>query len=315
MRKISIPILTLLCFTALAACQTAPPQEVATGDVKRVNIRVSPYSFLHAFTLDTTLGFTNYDSLYNYRVRVDTKLWKFRDSVFKSNNEELQYRIDSIKFLNEDLHVYQVFKFLKATEKKQNNLFLLAVGLDFSTIVSIDDRIQLFNQFPKQARESALGVKVINEIKKRVPKNLGIKISSINNLMLKQVDGSTVTLKSLLSRPYQNYLLVFGASWCSPCRYESQLLKQRLSSIDTTSLKIIGISVDERNEKWLNMVNKDKCPWTTVRDAGGLDAGLAKALQVNSLPSNILLDKNHNMIDRQINIELILRKLKPASSD
>jgi peroxiredoxin len=304
----------ILLLLIMVSCKPKPPEELSITTAEEPMMKVDKYTFLSSYVHDTTLVFDNFDSMNDYRVGKDIALWNFKDSVSRLGNDSLLFRIESIKFLNEDLYTYQIFKLLKITEKTKNHLMLLQFNLDFSTIITIDQRIRTFSEFPIDVRRSALGLKVIAELQNRLEQNIQIDIGAFEDFILYKPAGTTVELKSLLKTGYENYLLVFGASWCSPCRYENQLLGTKLSTLDTTKLKIIGISVDENVGKWLKMIEKDKSPWTTVRDKGGLNAGLSKALMVGQLPTNILLNKSHEIVDRQINIELILKRLMNKNS-
>lgn len=318
--KIYTSLLVSFILLSTSACTTAksdPPEKKDSTSIEPPAARSSVVSdtTYKRFMIDTTLRFKTSDELTRYRTQRDQAFWSHKElALSKAHDSNLEFELDSVGYLNQDLFAYLIFKFLEKNEKNQKNLFMVLFNHDLSKLITREQRLAMFNQFPPAVRDSKQGKDVfakINALPSSSPSNEGRVIQALS-ASLKKPDGSTVALKDLLSSSsHKKFLLVFGASWCGPCRYENRLLKKRLSQIDTTQVKIIGISVDESDAKWLKMLKDDGCPWPQVKDAGGVEAGLYKLLQVKTLPGNLLLDENKKIIDEQTNIELILSKLAP----
>jgi peroxiredoxin len=302
--SISAILLTLICCLE----KKALPLETSANNT---NSKPGPKPTIFSnYLLDTARAYTDFNSMNKYRDSIETAFWDFKDSINKSNpKEELSYQLDSLSVLNQNLYTYQIFKFLESTDLKQEHLMLLTFNPDFSTVITPEDRIRAYNRFPKDVKQSRLGLEIFDKLQVALTRDIGTSLDFLRDYKVSQKDGSLIAINALLDSKYEKYLLVFGASWCGPCRFENQLLKRRLSSIDTTNIKIIGISVDESREKWLKMVDKDKCPWVMLKDTGGLEKGLAKALKVKELPTNILIDGELKVIDRQTNIEIVLKSI------
>jgi len=266
------------------------------------------------FMLDTTLRFSDSNKLLEYRIKLDTGFFNYKEKILsKPHSEDTAYKLDSVGYLNQDFCAYLLFKLLKNSPKTKENLYLISFNLDFSKLITLQQRLDLFNEFPQDVRDSQQGKKMLAKLTQFTASvestNVGRSIEPSTKISLKKVNGSTITLGNLLDSKHKKFLIIFGASWCGPCRHENQYLKRVLSKIDTTEVKIIGISVDTDQAKWLKMVEKDECPWIQVKDSGGMEGALAKAMNAKSLPANILVDSNKVILDEQVNLELILPKI------
>lgn len=304
-RTLKIPIaLMLVQFGCVSKNDT---NQTLTREVKSTYVN----AFFNKYMIDTALVFLSFEKMNKYRDSLELIRWTEKDSgkILNGKISDFEFKMDSIKYLNQDYYTYLIFKYLKSADKIKSNLFLVDFNTDFSTLISPSQRLDMFNKFPKDIRESEQGKIMEKELDALHVRNIGQNMSLFGDPSLHKPDGSLVHLSTILGTSHEKYLLVFGASWCSPCRYENRLLKRRISLVDTTKIKIIGISIDEDSDKWLKMVETDNSPWLVVRDEGGLKAGFAKALQIQGVPTNILLDKNHKILEVETNIELILARL------
>ncbi|WP_158223379.1 TlpA disulfide reductase family protein [Mucilaginibacter sp. MD40] len=77
------------------------------------------------------------------------------------------------------------------------------------------------------------------------------------------------------------------ASWCYPCRKEYPLLEAMAGKLDTTKIKVIGISLDKTSWRWkgaLTGVGMKGTQWCVT------DTLFEHQLQINSIPRFILID-------------------------
>ncbi len=310
-------ILIIGSFFLLPFSGCSSPQENNSKVKVEINkpLQILQDTMFSKFKIDTSLSFPDFETMGKYRMSLDQAFFDYSRQLLKlkPNDKQLKYKVDSFNYYNTDLFAYMVFKKLRTAEKIQKNLFYVGFNIDLSKLISIEQRIDMFNSFPDKIRTSPQGKKLLEEIEKNKKRTEQIRLNTTKltdpDLMVKTMDGQTVQFNNLLSSGYDQYLIIFGASWCSPCRYENQLLKTWLNKVDTTMIKIIAISIDTDKTKWLKAVKDDNCPWLQTIAVNSMEGALAKYFKLSGVPVNVLLDKNKNIVTSEINIERLKDKI------
>jgi thiol-disulfide isomerase/thioredoxin len=107
---------------------------------------------------------------------------------------------------------------------------------------------------------------------------------------VKSLDGDKTTLAS-----YRGDIVVvnFWASWCAPCRHELPMMEQWNQSWQGRGARVVAISVDSDKRKARRFVDEENLALAVFHD--GPD-GLARELDIPSLPCTYLLDRNGNVL-------------------
>ncbi len=119
--------------------------------------------------------------------------------------------------------------------------------------------------------------------------------------------GNPVKLSSMKG----SVLLVdFWASWCGPCRAENPHVVKAWQKFHKKGFDILGVSFDQNREKWLGAIAQDKLTWMQVSDLKGWGNEAGKVYGINSIPANVLLDKDQKIIARNLRGDDLMKKLE-----
>jgi peroxiredoxin len=110
-------------------------------------------------------------------------------------------------------------------------------------------------------------------------------------------EGNPVSLSSFLG----SYLLLdFWASWCGPCRRENPHVVEAYREFHDRGLEILGVSLDNSREKWLQAIEADKLTWTQVSELNYWSNSAVSLYGISSIPSNLLLDPDGRIIAKNL---------------
>lgn len=98
-------------------------------------------------------------------------------------------------------------------------------------------------------------------------------------------------------------LIDFWASWCVPCREKFPALKKVYKAYNQRQFEILGVSIDESKERWVNALEKDSLPWTNVITKGGPKSEVPMTYKVFGVPTNFLIDKEGTIVARDLSPE------------
>lgn len=121
-------------------------------------------------------------------------------------------------------------------------------------------------------------------------------------------DGKEISLSDYAGKG--KYVLVdFWASWCPPCREEMPNLVEAYKKYKNKGFEIVGVSLDESNEAWQKGIKNLNVTWPQISDLKGWKSDLAAVYAVSSIPQTLLLDKDGNIIAKNLREEALTEKL------
>lgn len=136
------------------------------------------------------------------------------------------------------------------------------------------------------------------------PTAIGQKAPEIN---LPDPTGKAVKLSSLRG----NYVLIdFWAAWCKPCRMENPNVVRMYEKYNAKGFEIYGVSLDRKKEDWIRAISDDGLTWTQVSDLQYFNSEAAATYKIQAIPATILLDKEGNIIAKNLRGKQLEDKLE-----
>lgn len=140
----------------------------------------------------------------------------------------------------------------------------------------------------------AVTLKRIKQLKDFKP---GMKAPDIRSFT---PDGKEISLYSTLSG--NPVLVYFWASWCGHCKQETPNYISIFKEYRSKGFKVFAVSLDSDKADWIKEINNLKSDWLNVSDLKGFDSEAANSYYVYKTPSMFLLDKDGNLISKEITV-------------
>ena len=134
----------------------------------------------------------------------------------------------------------------------------------------------------------------------------------VPDISLPSPEGKVYTLSELKGKVV---LIDFWASWCGPCRRENPHVVKLYDKYNKKGFEVFSVSLDRQNQKqrWVDAIKKDNLKWPYhVSDLKFWSSIPAKMYGVNSIPRTFLIDRDGNLVAKNLRgtqIEKELEKL------
>jgi peroxiredoxin len=161
----------------------------------------------------------------------------------------------------------------------------------------------LFRKLSKEAKNSPSGKEFAKRLESARKTAVG---ESAIDFSQADANGKDISLASFRGK----YVLVdFWASWCGPCRAENPNVVKAYDKFKSKGFEILGVSLDDKKDKWLAAVDADKLTWQHVSDLKGWKNAAAELYGVRAIPQNVLIDPKGKIIAKNLRGEDLEKKL------
>jgi thiol-disulfide isomerase/thioredoxin len=113
--------------------------------------------------------------------------------------------------------------------------------------------------------------------------------------------------------------IVFIDIWssdCHPCRQEIPRLIKLYEKYKDKGFTVIAVSLDEDKAKWLKAIEIDQQPWQQFCELKPwVNNSLFRKWGIDFMPYNFLIDKDGKLIDKEITIAFLEKKINQLLKD
>lgn len=121
------------------------------------------------------------------------------------------------------------------------------------------------------------------------------------------VDGRAVSTEAARGTPM---LVHYWSTDCEPCKVDLARIRELHDRYGRQRLAVVGVALDGDKSRLTDYLTVKPLPWPQLHEPGGLDSRLAEEFGVLALPTMFLVDAEGKVIDRNVAITDLEKKLE-----
>jgi peroxiredoxin len=162
----------------------------------------------------------------------------------------------------------------------------------------IDEAQKAYDLLDTNVKNSGLGKTTLQTLVKAKIPDLAIG-QKFRDLTMKNPDNKDVSISDYAGKG-NHVLIMFWASWCTPCRQENPNIVALYEKYKNQGFEIVGISLENDRKQWIASIKEDGLTWPQMSDFQMWESAAAIQYKIPELPFNIILDKEGNIIAMNI---------------
>lgn len=290
-----------------------------TFDSKTVQLAIDKGQtiIINGTTIDdlTIQGSVDTQLLMDYEIFRKASLDRLVNSV-RTNIKELKKEnasereiatLRQLEVENYKKHLDELIAFVK--EKMGTSIAIYHSSMRWNGGKNLPFLQTLVSSFEEKHPDIEITQKLKNRLQLLKKTSIGGVISNI------EMPNSTNQLIALNTLESTYTLIDVWASWCPPCRSESELLNDLYRTYKSKGFGIYGISLDSKRKNWLKAIKKDRRVWTNVSTVQGFKTPFATAYGISALPTNFLIDATGKIIAVNVHGTVLKEKIESLYSN
>ncbi len=248
--------------------------------------------------------YMTYRNTINYFASVQQKLYQRYNEAMQKNDATTVNQI-SAEFTELNQKVKSTLKeMIKTHPSSPVSGYIIYQEFNNNPSISVSELEEIVGYLDKKFLNTKFGKLAQQKLMQVNGTAIGKKIMEFTQ---NTPDGKPVNIRDFEGK----YVLIdFWASWCGPCRMENPYVVAAYNKYKDKGFTVFGISLDQNKNAWLKAIEKDGLTWTHVSDLKGWGNEVAQVFGINSIPQNILVDKQGIIIAKNLRGRALEEKLK-----
>jgi thiol-disulfide isomerase/thioredoxin len=162
----------------------------------------------------------------------------------------------------------------------------------------IDEAQKAYDMLDSNVKNSGLGQTALQTLIKANVPDLSVE-QKFRDLTMKNPANEDISISDYAGKG--NYVLImFWASWCTPCRLENPNIAALYEKYKKQGFEIVGVSLEKDRQQWIEAIREDSMVWPQMSDFQMWDSDAAIYYKIQELPFNVMLDKEGKIIAMNI---------------